>query len=329
MLRIIKDYALMIGVSAVIFGMLMTGTLVLRQENAPEPVAALASTPVPSDRNDLLVDASWLAAQRNNSNIDPVIIDLSDGQQYALEHIPGAVHIIWQNTMNLTGAGYGEAYSLTADAPHAPDIGATSDQIIVVYDNKDSEHASRFVWQLRASGYSSAVVLDGGLAAWKGAQQPVSQRAATPVTVDTPEEQWDAHAEITTPELAERLHDPNLVIIDTRTSAQQQDTINDTIRIGQIPGSVSLPAFQIMRGDGTFASPDELEAILAPLDLSPENEIVVYGRFGIETGQVWLALRLAGYENVRVYDDGWLAWGFDKNLPIEPVNASPAATPVP
>lgn len=319
MSRIIRDYALILVAFIAMLGILGGGALYLQREDAPRPVAALASTPVSVAQNDVLVDASWLALHRDSNESDIVIIDVSDRQQYDRGHIPGAIHIAWQDGMNLNGAGYGEAYSLTADVPHSPVIGATVDQLIVVYDNSASKHASRFVWQLRTSGYPNAVVLDGGLPAWKGAQQPVSDAITTPAPVATPEEYWDADAEITIDQLTDWIDDPNLIIIDSRNDEQKADTINDTVHIGQIPGARSLSAAAVMREDGTFASPAELEEILSPLNLSPENVIVVYGRFGIETGQVWLAFRLAGYEDVRVLDDGWIAWGFNEDLPIEPV----------
>jgi thiosulfate/3-mercaptopyruvate sulfurtransferase len=318
---VFKDYVRMMVLG---FALLMlfgsTGFLIQRTSTTLD-IEPIQAADVDTSRQDLLVDTTWLVAQLNDAEVTPVIIDVSDPETYAREHIPGAIHLWWQDTMNLNGAGYGEAFSLSARSSYRPDLGANQDDIIVVYDNASSEHASRVVWQLRTSGYHRAVVLDGGLAAWKGAGQPVTPEAAQPAEVGAPDETWIAENEITTPELAEQINNPNLVLIDTRSDEEKRDTINDTIREGQIPGSRSLLSDAVMREDGTFASPDELEQILSPLGLSPEDEIVIYGRFGIETGQVWLALRLAGYESVRVYDDGWLAWGYDVALPIEPVES--------
>lgn len=319
MMRIIKDYAIMIAAFVVFLGLFGGGALYLQHINAPEPIPALASTPIPTGRAEMLVDASWLAAQRENGESRVVVIDVSNPEHYALEHIPGAIHIAWQDTMNLNGAGYGEATGLASGIMHTPDLGATQDDVIVVYDNNASKHASRLVWQLRTSGYANAVVLDGGLAAWKGAGFPTSTTESTPAAVASPTDTWIANNEITIEQLADWSDDPNLVIIDTRSEEQKRDTINDTVRMGKIPGALSLPSAAVMREDGTFASPEELEAIFAPLNLSPGNVIVVYGRFGTETGRVWLAFRLAGFEDVRVLDDGWIAWGYNEDLPIDPV----------
>jgi thiosulfate/3-mercaptopyruvate sulfurtransferase len=300
----------------VIFG---SAGFIVQRTNVTSDIPPVQAAPVDTTIQDLLVDTAWLVARLGESGSKPVIIDVSGPDQYVREHIPGAIHLWWQDTINLNGAGYGEAFSLSAPSPYRPDLGATQDDVIVVYDNSASEHASRVVWQLRASGYERAVVLDGGLAAWKGAGEPVSGETSVPQNVLAPEERWLASNEITTPELSAQFDDPNLVIIDTRSAEQKQDTVNDTIRSGQIPGSISLPAESVMRDDGTFLPDNELAGLFEPFGLSPNDQIVVYGRFGTESGQVWLALRLSGYENVRVYDDGWLAWGYDASLPIEPV----------
>jgi thiosulfate/3-mercaptopyruvate sulfurtransferase len=312
----------MVAVGLALLAIFGSAGFIIQRTNATSDIPPIQAAPVDTYRQDLLVDTAWLIDRLGEPDSKPVIIDVSDPNQYARGHIPGAVHLWWQDTMNLNGAGYGEAFSLSAPSTYRPALGATQDDVIVVYDNSASKHASRVVWQLRTSGYGRAVVLDGGLAAWKGAGEPVSGVESLPRDIPAPEETWLAENEITTPELSGQLDNPDLVIIDTRSAGQKRDTVNDTIRTGQIPGSVSLPAGSVMRDNGTFLSPDELEEVIEPFGLSPEDEIVVYGRFGTESGQVWLALRIAGYENVRVYDDGWLAWGFDAALPIEPVGTT-------
>ena len=310
---------------AVVFG--LTG-LAVRWATAADAVSPVAAGALDTGQQSLLVDAAWLA-QRLESGETPVIVDLSAQDVYDAGHIPGAIHAWWQDAMDPFSESYGRTLRL-AENPYTlpaywPDLGATAGETIVVYDNAGSEHAAWFVWALRANGYPNAVALDGGLAAWTGAGQPTSDAPAAPKAVATPEPSWDdaytwdASAAIATNQLRDTLDDPNLVIIDVRTPEQARDTINDTVPLGSIPGSRSLPAPSVMRPDGTFHTGDELTAGLAPLQLAPGNEIVVYGRFGIDTGRVWLALRLAGYDNVRVYDDGWQTWASTPDLPTAPL----------
>ncbi len=70
---------------------------------------------------------------------------------------------------------------------------------------------------------------------------------------------------------------------------------------------------------GRLKSPDELAALFATAGVTPDREVVIYARFGVETAQTWLVLSLLGYPNVRVYDQGWAEWASKPDLPIEPL----------
>lgn len=334
MRTMVKDYAGMIAIGLLFvigFGAI---AVFIERETPPEAVAAIEATPFLAGSPDLLVDVPWLV--ENLDTVD-VIIDLSDAEVYEAGHIPGAVHLWWQDAMPLHAANYGEGGALSNPAEDSLTLEIAADSRIVVYDNNASERASWFLWLLRTNGYDNSWLLDGGLAAWKGEDQPVSTESRSLESTATSTPTWIRANEIETGELAGRLDDPSLTIIDSRTPEEQDDTINETIRTGQIPGSWSVPSSSVMRDDGTFRSPEELRALFAPLGLQPESEIVIYGRFGAETGQVWLALHRAGYHNLRVYDDGWIHWGWDESLPIEPLGtqpkppaptSSPVATPI-
>ena len=124
---------------------------------------------------------------------------------------------------------------------------------------------------------------------------------------------------IATAELASRLDNPALSLVDIRTPAERADSLNDTIRTGAIPSSIPIPWSQlILDQSGQLRSNDDLRAIFAGAGISPDQEVVLYGQFGSDTGLVWLALRLAGYGTIRVYDEGWALWASRPDLPITP-----------
>jgi thiosulfate/3-mercaptopyruvate sulfurtransferase len=334
MSRIVRDYLGMVLIAGLLLAGFGAAAIFLDRDTTPEPVEGIAVTSAIADSPDLLVDPAWLSA--NADSID-LIIDLSDRDRYELEHIPGAVHIWYKDAIPISAANYGEGGSLSDPASGSLTLDYPAESHIVVYDNNESERASRFLWLLRTSGFESSWVLDGGLAGWKGAGLPVSTESASLEHGQDSVATWHAENEIVTDELLQRLEEPGLVVIDSRTPGQQKDTVNETIRTGKIPGSWSIPTTDVMRSDGTFRSQDELQELFAPLGIDASSEVVVYGRFGTETGQMWLALRLAGFDNVRVYDDGWIGWGWNTALPIEPLGtqptpappaASPAASPV-
>ena len=311
----------------------------LRAASVPLPVEAVTPASIAgfagNSSTPVLIDAATLADRLPRDDV--VVLDLSDPRRYDAEHVPGAVHGWWQDTMSPFAEVYGRRVQ-QAGGPlgyHAlfRSMGIGRETIVVVYDDDANRYAARLVWLLRCFGHEQAMVLDGGLAAWKGAGYEVSREPAhAPATsrfAPEPDDAWT----ISTTELQERYADPSLVVLDTRSSAEAADDLNGTIRVGMIPGGRWLPWNETVRDpSGTLRPPAEIDAALvaAGVPLNREQEIVLYGRFGVDTGQPWLVLTLLGYRNVRVYDEGWASWAAVERLPIDPLPSAltmPAATP--
>jgi thiosulfate/3-mercaptopyruvate sulfurtransferase len=272
----------------------------------------------------LIVDPGWLVDRRSDPVDPPLIVDLSSRTQYETEHIPGAVHGWWQDGMELHAPSYGELLS-DRTGPLArqrwlQSLGITRDATIVVYDDSGGRDAARLVWMLGFMGIDSASVLNGGLAAWKSFGLPVTSTETSPPDVEIISPGQDLAWLLATDELARRLGDPSLTIVDIRSDAETRDDLNDTIRIGRLPRSISLPWTSLYEDDGVrMRSLDQLTAIFTAAGLAPEDEILLYGRFGMDTGRVWLALAAAGYSRVRIYDEGWVYWASRDDLPIDPL----------
>ena len=301
-----------------------------------DPINPVTSSAFPGNGSPpLLLDAAGLAALVADENL--VILDLSDPRRYETEHVPGAVHGWWQDTMSPFADVYGRRLQQSGGplgyAELFQSLGIGPETHVVVYDDDANRYAARFVWLLRTFGHQRAAVLDGGLAAWKGAgftvsDDPASATATAPLDVHPRDE-----LTISTTELQERYADPSLTVIDVRSPAEAADDLNSTIRVGMIPGAIRLPWNDtVLDASGTLRSPAEITARLraAGIPADPNREIVVYGRFGVESGQTWLVLSLLGYRNVRVYDEGWASWAAIERLPIDPLPdlaATPVATP--
>lgn len=295
--------------------------------DAPVTVNAIAPLPAPDHSTvsgmPLVVEPDWLKDQQPSRGSPLIVIDLSDAEVYDEEHIPGAIHAWWQDGMDRNASTYGQVLSPNPD-PTGPrewfrSLGIDASARVVVYDNRRGRHASRFVWLMAFVGLDQGAVLNGGLAAWKGAGLPVSGEPTESTASSKLLNEIIPHMLIGTPALTSRLEDPTLTIIDIRTPDERADTLNDTIRLGSIPSSVSIPWTQLVLDEsGQWRPTAELQAVFAQAGLEPADHVVVYGQFGIDTGQVWLALRLAGYETIWIYDEGWAQWGSQADLPIDP-----------
>ena len=290
---------------------------------SPVPVAPVAPFPgnVPPP---LLVDAAWLRDRLAEPPANIVVLDLSSLRHYSQGHVPGAVHAWWQDAMDPYYPVYGvvlaDRNERLARERFMRQIGVGPESVVVVYDDDMNRYAARLVWTLRYFGHQNAAVLDGGLAAWRGLGEPVSQESASAADTSPGALQPQAGFIIGTQELRQRLHDPAVVVLDTRAEEEMRDEVNGSLRVGRIPGAVSVPWTATLRDDaGRLKSPAELAAIFSGAGVTPDREVVIYARFGVEASQPWLVLRLLGYPRVRVYDQGWAEWASKPDLPIEPL----------
>lgn len=281
------------------------------------------------DGTPLLVDAAWLQRRVNPENNPPLILDVSTRRTYRQGHVPSAVHAYWQDTMDPYYPVYGVVLSDRNVAGARQNLltqwGVGPETDVVVYGEDANRYAAHVVWFLRYLGHQRASLLDGGLAAWRGTGGEVATQNGSPpepTTIITPTPQPDFV--IGTRELSERLDDPAIVIVDIRPADELDDTLNESLPTGRIPGAVSLPWTGLTRDqDGRLRSPEELRQVLQSAGVTPDKDIVVYGFFGVETGTAWLALELLAYPSVRIYDQGWADWASNPELPIAPLPGTP------
>ncbi len=119
--------------------------------------------------------------------------------------------------------------------------------------------------------------------------------------------------EISTAELHDRLHDPDLTIVDVRPMAAYNGwLLNGEARGGHIPGAVAFPSAWLDSLD-----PAELDRELIAKRIVPDRKIVLYGHGPGHAVGLLNRLTDFGHSDVRTYDEGFGAWAADEALPIE------------
>jgi molybdopterin synthase sulfurtransferase len=120
-------------------------------------------------------------------------------------------------------------------------------------------------------------------------------------------------ATISTAELRDRLGNPDLTIVDLRpTAAFNGWRLRGEARGGHIPGAVAFPAAWLASEDDA-----EIERQLAARGVIADRSIVLYSYNATDVAELAARLAASGFEDVRVYDDGWTTWAADADLPIE------------
>lgn len=115
---------------------------------------------------------------------------------------------------------------------------------------------------------------------------------------------------IETIELAERLGEPSLVILDVRTQEEYDGSGGYACdpRQGHIPGARHLPVIELI-GSGP-------EEIRARVEIPEDGEIVAYCHSGGRSALAVSILRGAGL-TARNYEGSWHAWSRRDELPAE------------
>ncbi|KIM09611.1 MAG: sulfurtransferase [Sulfurovum sp. FS08-3] len=122
-------------------------------------------------------------------------------------------------------------------------------------------------------------------------------------------------------DIAQKGKDSQYVIIDTRGMIEiiGERKMDNVARGGHIPGATFLEWTNITDEEKkmSFKSKEELQKVFDSYGVKKDQTIYAYCMVGAgRSSHIISALRLLGYENVRVFTGSWDTWGNDMNLPI-------------
>ena len=133
-------------------------------------------------RPELIATPEWLADNLGRPDVRVVDVrwrpDGTAAQLHASGHVPGAVHLDWLSVRRRGRPKAADMLLLAspermADAMAA--AGVADGTTVVLYDDTLSYHAARAWWSLRAYGFDTARVLDGGYPAWSEGALPIAE----------------------------------------------------------------------------------------------------------------------------------------------------------
>jgi thiosulfate/3-mercaptopyruvate sulfurtransferase len=217
------------------------------------------------------------------------------GRELYLEaHIPGAAFLGVDEDLSdlaVPDAGRHPLPSAEKFAAAAGRAGIGKGVYVVAYGNGGGPE--RLWWLLRHFGHDDCAVLLGGVEAW-GGKLRAGEEEVEPAEFVPDERRGDT---IAAGEIARRLADPALALVDARVASRwrgEPNEIDDPP--GRIPGAANAPWNE-------------------PLPELPEGELVAYCGSGVSSCVTLHRAWLAGREG-RLYPGSWSEWS-KRGLPVE------------
>ena len=193
--------------------------------------------------------------------------------------------------------------------------GISDDTQVVAYDAHGGMFAARLWWLLRWIGHPAVAVLDGGLAAWQAAGEPLGTPVA-PRARGTIAERPSLTQTVAVDDVVANLGTQNKTVIDARAADRYRGE-NETIDPvgGHIPGARNRFFKDNLTANGHFKDAAQLKAEWTPLFASAPQAIMQCGS-GVTACHNLLALEVAGLPGAALYPGSWSQWCADPARPV-------------
>jgi thiosulfate/3-mercaptopyruvate sulfurtransferase len=244
---------------------------------------------------------------------DLLLVDTRPFSEYSMGHIPGAVDIDlfqfhWLDTSKL-----GIIQFIRQSRILLSNIGIKSDKHVIFYDNDSGMSSARGVWLLLFFSHTKASLLDGGFGKWKKDGHTVETKTNSFIPSNFTGKP-DLSVLATADEVKKSLLKKGFKLIDTRSKEEYNGSYVRAARAGHIPNAVNIDWQENIKGV-SFKTTKELSNIYSSI---PKNsQIVTYCQGGYRAAHSFVALKMLGYKNVKMYLGSWGEWGNKTNLPVE------------
>ena len=215
------------------------------------------------------------------------------------------------------------------------EAGITREQEIIVYAAKGDTASSVPFWILEYLGGDKIKLYNGGIDDWVAGKHPLTNEIKKlPAAKFIAKVRADRLA--TTDYVKQNLNKKEIQFLDSRTVKENAGEDIRSVRGGYIAAAnhVNIPYERSwMDPDAAIKLADKkvndrngmalkdgsgLKDLFKGLD--PKKEVVAYCQTGTRSTQSYAVLRELGYEKVRNYDDSWIVYGANPDLPAKNVS---------
>lgn len=267
-------------------------------------------------RNDLLVEAEWLASRVDDPNVR--IVDARGAGRYAEGHIKNAVNLPVARLDDPSAPVRSTLLPADRFATVVGGSGIGTGHTVVIYDDGPGLMSTRLFWALEYYGHGNVKVLNGGIARWMAEGKEL---VSAPTSVQPAQFQAQPHPErgATKQEVSEQLTKGDTVVLDVRSKDEYTGAVSQALRGGHIPGAKWRDWSESLQPGPVPVLKDaaELQKGFQSAGVTPDKEVITYCQGGVRAAHSYYVLRLLGFDKVRNYSGSWGDWGNDPSLPAE------------
>ena len=243
-------------------------------------------------------------------------------EEYIQEHIPTAIYFHLDDDLSAEISIHGGRHPLpNIDilTKKLENIGINNETKVVAYDRQKGAMASRFWWLLTYLGHENVYVLNGGFQKWKKENLPTASGIESPQdSKGSFSVQLRDHMLISMHDLKDQLVDVengSITLIDSREPARYNGEVEPIDKkAGHIPGAINM-FWANATNDSGWKSENELNEQFSHLE--KEKETIVYCGSGVTACPNVLALKAAGFTNVKLYAGSWSDWISYNDNPVK------------
>lgn len=280
------------------------------------PAAALAAAPP-------ILSPAELGALLSSPSV--TVIDIRPPADYAKDHIPGALSApygSWRGPAHNPG----QLPPVDKLAEQVRKLGLSAERHAVVVSSGDNVTdfgaAARVYWTLKYLGLTQLSVLNGGMQAWRQAQQPVSAEPSPAPASSQYQPVLNTAILATQDDVLAGVGNPGARLIDARPkNFYEGETKAPTAAVpGTIRGALNIAhSVWFENGGNQIVSPERARAIAREKFPDVASDNIAFCNTGHWAATDWFALsELAGLPNIRMYPESLAGWtNASQSLPMD------------
>lgn len=220
------------------------------------------------------------------------VVDVRKADDYNQEHIPTAVSLPL-------------ARVLENDTPEKvvaimEELGISDKMPVVIYDDTFGALAARVAWTFQYVGHCNTALLEMTFRHWKELGLETEKHARTfPRTKHSLNVNKNIYADASYVE--------NVKSQSSKLLVDSRERLNFLTE--HIPGAKNIPYTMVGSNGSILRKTEELKRLIENRGITNNAEIITYcGSVGTLSGLTYYALKLAGFQNVKLYPKSFKEW---------------------